>query len=67
MLADLPRACDVDTKRNAKGCKESWTGYKLHVNAADGGVPVSYILTSASLPHLTAGRVTSLYDLMDSA
>lgn len=50
MLADLPRACDVGTKRNAKGYKESWTGYKLHIDAADGGVPVSCILTSAS-PH----------------
>ena len=76
MLADLPRACDVGTKRNAKGYKESWTGYKLHIDAADGGVPVSCLLTSASLhdsqvalplAHLSAGRVTSLYDLMDSA
>ena len=49
MLADLPRACDVGTKRNAKGYKESWSGYKLHIDAADGGVPVSCILTSASL------------------
>ena len=76
MLADLPRACDVGTKRNAKGYQESWTGYKLHLNAAYGGVPVSCILTSASLhdsqaalplAHLTAGQATSLYDLMDSA
>ena len=76
MLADLPQACDVGTKRNAKGYKESWTGYKLHIDAADGGVPVSCLLTSASLhdsqvalplAHLTAERVTSLYDLMDSA
>ena len=67
MLADLPRACDVGTKRNAKGYKETWVGYKLHLDAADGGVSVSCILTSASLhdsqaalplAHLTAGRVT---------
>ena len=30
MLADLPRACDVGTKRNAKGHTTSWIGYKLH-------------------------------------
>ena len=36
MLADLPRACDVGTR--AKGYKESWTGYKLHLDAAE---PVS--------------------------
>ncbi len=76
MLSDLPQACDVGTKRNAKGHQESWIGYKLHIDAADGGVPVSCILTSASvhdsqvalpLAHLSAQRVTSLYDLMDSA
>ena len=68
--------CDVGTKRNAKGYKESWTGYKLHIDAAGGGVPVSCLLTSAllhdsqvalPLAYLTAGRVTSLYDLTDSA
>ncbi len=48
-LADLPLACDVGTKRNAKGYKESWTGYKLYIDAADSGVPVSCLLTSASL------------------
>ena len=37
MLADLPRACDVGTKRNAKGHTTSWIGYKLHVDTADGG------------------------------
>ena len=31
MLADLPRACDVGAKRNAKGFKETWIGYKLHI------------------------------------
>ena len=38
MLADLPRACDVGTKRNAKGHTASWIGYKLHVDTADGGM-----------------------------
>ena len=48
MLADLPTACDVGTKRNAKGHTTSWVGYKLHVDTADGGVPISCIMTSAS-------------------
>ena len=39
MLADLPRACDVGAKRNAKGHTTSWIGYKLHVDTADGGNP----------------------------
>ena len=76
MIEDLPRACDVGSKRNAKGHQESWIGYKLHVDAADGGIPVSCILTSASLHDsqaaiplatMTDARVTNLYDLMDSA
>ena len=76
LLADLPTACDTGVKRNAKGHQESCQGYKLHIDAIDGGLPVSCLLTSASLhdsqaaiplAQLTAGRVQSLYDLMDSA
>ena len=76
MLADLPRACDVGAKRNAKGHTTSWIGYKLHVDTADGGIPIGCIMTSASthdsqvaipLGTLTAGRVENLYDLMDAA
>jgi hypothetical protein len=32
MLADLPTACDVGCKKNSKGDKETWTGYKLHID-----------------------------------
>ena len=76
MKADLPTACDIGTKRNAKGHTTSWTGYKLHIDTADGDIPVTCLLTSASvhdsqaalpLATITAARVTNLYDLMDSA
>jgi len=76
MLADLPTCCNVGTKKNAKGYKTSWIGYKLHIDTADGDVPVTCLLTSASLHDsqvalplatITARRVTNLYDLMDSA
>ncbi|MHB2009953.1 MAG: transposase [Acidobacteriaceae bacterium] len=76
MLDDLPRACNVGSKNNSKGYKETWVGYKLHLDVADGQIPISCILTSASLydsqaaiplARLTAQRVTHLYDLMDSA
>ena len=76
MLDDLPTRCDVGTKRNAKGHQVSWTGYKLHIDCADGDIPVSCILTSASvhdsqvaipLARTSARRVISLYELMDSA
>ncbi|MBI4024446.1 MAG: transposase, partial [Verrucomicrobia bacterium] len=48
-LADLPTGCDHGTKRNSQGFKDSWIGYKLHMDVIDGDIPVSAILTSASL------------------
>lgn len=75
MLAELPRACDVGCKTNSKGSKYFWIGFKLHLDVADGQIPISCVLTSASLNDtqvavplalLTAQRVTSLYDLMDA-
>ena len=77
MLDELPQACDLGTKKNSKGYKASWIiGYKLHIDAADGGIPISCILTSASmhdsqvaipLAKISHNKVTHLYDLMDSA
>ena len=76
MLEELPKACDIGVKSTGKGYLERWTGYKLHIDAIDGGIPISCLLTSASvhdsqaaipLATLTARRVTSLYDLMDAA
>ena len=76
MLADLPRECNVGCKKNSKGYTETWVGYKLHLDVADGQIPISCILTSASLhdsqaaiplAELSASRITNLYDLMDSA
>jgi hypothetical protein len=75
-LADLPTACDWGGKRNSKGHKHSWRGYKLHLDTADGDVPVNALLSSASvhdsqasipLAQGTTLRVQSCYDLMDSA
>ncbi len=76
MLADLPAACDIGTKKNSKGYKTSWQGYKLHIDCTDTGIPISCVLTSASvhdsqvaipLAEMSNKRVTNLYDLMDAA
>lgn len=76
MLADLPIGCDIGTKRNSKGHQESWKGYKLHIDTADGAIPISALLSSASvhdsqvslpLATITAQRITNCYDVMDSA
>jgi hypothetical protein len=74
MVQELPRVCDKGCKTNSKGSKYWWVGYKLHMDVADGQVPISCLLTSASvhdsqvaipLARMTADKVTSLYDLMD--
>ena len=76
LLRELPRDCDRGSKSNAQGYKNSWNGYKLHLDTADCGIPVSALLSSASmhdslaaipLTLMTAGRVTNCYDLMDAA
>ena len=76
MLDELPKQCAVGVKRNAKGYKDWWIGYKLHMDVADGGIPIGCIVSSASLHDsqaaiplatMTAARVRNLYDLMDSA
>ena len=76
MLGDIPRVCDRGTKCNAQGFKTSWNGYKLHLDTADCGVPISALLSSASmhdsracipLALMSQQRVTNLYDVMDAA
>ena len=76
MLDDLPTDCDVGMKKDSKGYKSTWVGYKLHIDVADGQIPISCLLTSASLHDsqaaiplatLSAERTTNLYDLMDAA
>ena len=63
-------------KKNSKGYKETWIGYKLHLDVIDGDIPISGILTAASLhdsqvaiplAQMSSERLTSLYDLMDAA
>jgi hypothetical protein len=76
MLKDLPRQCDIGVKKNSRGNEQYWCGYKLHLDVADGQVPISALLTSASvhdsqvaipLMVMTGQRVVHLYELMDSA
>ncbi len=75
-MADLPMDCDWGCKKNSQGKKESWRGYKLQLDVVDGDIPISAILTSASLhdsqaaiplAQMSATRVTNLYDLADAA
>ena len=76
MVAELPTACDRGTKVNSKGYLESWNGFKFHADSGDGQIPITCLLTSASvhdsqvsipLTAMTYQRVKSLYELKDSA
>ena len=76
MLADLPRQCDLGGKKDSHGNDHYWRGYKLHWDVADGQIPISAVLTSASLHDsqvaiplatMSTQRVTYCYELMDSA
>jgi len=75
-LREIPVGCDVGAKRNSQGHQETWIGYKLHADVNDCGLPISAVLTSASvhdsqvaipLMKMTSSKVDYLYDLMDSA
>ena len=75
-LSDLPKVCDIGAKVDSKGNRNYWVGYKCHIDTGDGDIPLGCIVTSASvhdsqvaipLAEATASKVTSLYDLMDSA
>lgn len=76
MLKDLPKDCDKGCKKNAKGYKVAWNGYKLHADVTGGGLAISCILTSASvhdsqvslpLEILTNDKVDSRRTLADAA
>ncbi len=75
-VKELPVLCDCGVKKNSKGFKETWIGYKFHADVNDCGLPVSLVLTSASvhdsqvaipLVKMSSSKVDYLYDLMDAA
>lgn len=76
MIGDLPSACNYGCKRNSEGNTEKWKGYKYHIDVADGQIPISCILTSASvhdsqvalpLMALTDSRLERKFEVMDAA
>jgi transposase len=76
MLFELDTACATGTKKNAQGYKISWKGYKLHLDTACCGIPISAVLTGANvhdsrvalpLSRISAQRVDACYELMDAA
>jgi hypothetical protein len=76
MLFELDTACATGTKKNAQGYKISWKGYKLHLDTACCGVPISAVLTGGGvhdsrvaipLIRISAQRVDACYFTVDAA
>lgn len=76
MLKDLPQDCSIGVKTSSKGHQQYWRGYKLHLDVANGQIPISALLTGAKvhdsqvaipLATMSTQRVTYCYELMDSA
>jgi hypothetical protein len=75
-MEQLPKVCDAVVKRDSKGNRHTVIGYKVHIDWADGIIPINVALTSASvhdsqvaipLSRLTSKRANVLYELMDGA
>ncbi len=76
MLKELPLDCSIGVKTSSQGHQQYWRGYKLHLDVADGQIPISAVLTGAKvhdsqvaipLATMSAQRVTYCYELMDAA
>lgn len=76
MILDLPNLCDKGMKKSAQGYTKIWKGYKLHAAVGDHCIPLSLIVTSASLndceaaiPLISKSNLVArnLYHLMDAA
>ncbi|SES83041.1 transposase [Thorsellia anophelis] len=74
-IQNLPKVAAYSCKKNSKGFKTTWLGYKLHISTAPGDIPISCILTSASvhdsqvmvpLMQETTSKIDYCYDLADA-
>ena len=75
-LKTLDTRCSWGCKKNSQGNVSYWKGYKVHLDVTDAGMPISAVVTGASvhdsqvaipLEKMTETRVTHLYALMDAA
>ena len=75
MMKDIPMTCDYGYKTGSNGNPLYWSGYKLHADWSDEGIPISYLVTSASLHDsqvaipltvMSSKRAVYLYELMDA-
>lgn len=74
ILSDLPMKCNFGIKKNSNGKIYQWKGYKLHAVVNEYNVPITAVVTAASvhdslcaipLVRMTEGLVNGLYYLAD--
>ena len=72
----LSKSCGWGCKKDSGGHVHSWKGYKVHIDWADGEVPLTVVTTSAwvhdsqlaiPMSQMTSMRCLFFYELMDSA
>lgn len=76
-LASIPKKCDNSAKNGSSGHLVFWRGYKAHASVGDGGIPLAFFTSSASmhdsmaaipLIKMVSERVgTVFYNLLDKA
>ncbi len=75
-LSELSKDCAWGCKKNSQGNRETWKGYKLHLDVSDTGFPISAVVTGANvhdsqvaipLEKITEKKVRHLYSVMDAA
>lgn len=62
MLAELPRHCSIGVKTKYGGNQQYWRGYKLHLDVADGQIPISAILTAGRAARFASGDSLGHHD-----
>lgn len=76
-LRGLPKQCDNSAKNGPQGHLVFWRGYKAHASVGDGGIPLAFFTSSASM-HDSMGAIpllkmvservgTVFYNLLDKA
>jgi hypothetical protein len=62
MLRDLPRTCSIGTKKSSKGHQQYWRGYKLHLDVADGQIPISAVIHRRQRARFTGSNSACHHD-----
>ena len=49
-VAGLLQGCRMGVEKSSKGHQQYWRGYKLHLDMADGQIPITALFTDLCVP-----------------